>query len=92
MNNSLALEYVKFVEEGGRIEVFVQEIIDRCQYHPGYMAFLQALNTEYDSPFEWVHTDEHGRVRQIKQSFLKKETDEAINSESTTGNKEDVSI
>jgi hypothetical protein len=79
-NSSLAPEWIEFVDKRGKVEVLMQELIDRAQYHPGFLEFLQLLLTEYDAPFEWKSTVD-GRVREIKQSFTKTETSEQSSSD-----------
>ncbi len=78
MQTNLAPSYVHFIDAGGRIEVLVQELIDRAQYHEGFLEFLQLLTKEYEGPFEWT-SNEHGRVRKIKQSFVKTDANESAN-------------
>jgi hypothetical protein len=74
MSTNLAPDYVQFVDNKGRIDHLVQEVIDRAQYHPGFLDFLELLLKDYESPFEWVDTED-GRVRRLKPNFIKGESE-----------------
>jgi len=83
MQTNLAPDYVKFVDNGERIDHLVQEVIDRAQYHAGFLDFLEMLLKDYESPFEWLDTPD-GRVRTLKPHFVKTNSN-GNNIESETG-------
>lgn len=76
MQTNLTDGYVTFINNGGSVEHIVQELIDRAQYIPGFMQLLIDVVEESESPFEEVNTPE-GRIRRVKQSFLKNDTNES---------------
>lgn len=91
MQTNLTDGYVSFINDGGNIENIIQELIDRAQYIPGFMQLLTDIVEESESPFEEVDTEE-GRVRRIKQSFLKNEANESNSNQPNTGDSTNSSV
>jgi hypothetical protein len=69
MDTNLDPDYVRFIQSGGSLGHVAQELIDRMQYTPGFLAKMQLTIETSESPFE-----EHPGIRKLKPHYLKSKT------------------
>lgn len=63
-------DYIRFIENGGKIEELVQDVIDRMQYSKRFFFRLNQLIAQEESPF-LIRTDEDSTTptRVLKPEF-----------------------
>lgn len=61
-------DYLEFVEFGGNLKHFTQEVLDRVHYSTDFFTKLKTLMDEYESPFAYVQEGDE-IVRKLKPKF-----------------------